>query len=58
MESANREEAKRCLLKAQDAFKGGDVSYAKKLALKSLKLCYTFEAQGRLNEIASYLPVT
>lgn len=47
MESANKEEAKRCLNKAKDAFQSGNVSYAKKLTQKSLKLCATQEARGK-----------
>ena len=47
MESANREEAKRCLNLAKGALKSGDVLYAKRLAKKSLKLCPSLEAEGK-----------
>lgn len=47
MESANKEEAKRCLQKAVAALKQGKTLYAQKLALKSIRLCPTTEAQGQ-----------
>lgn len=46
MEAANREEAKKCLKKARDGLKSGEINYAKKWVLKSLKLCTSQEATG------------
>ena len=46
MESANREEAKRCLNKARHALYSGVVTEAERLAKKSLRLCSTKEAEG------------
>lgn len=46
MESANKDEAVRCLKKAEEALAGGDVAKAKRLTAKSLKLCQTPEAKG------------
>lgn len=55
MESANKEEAKRCLQKAVAALKGGDIQYARKLASKSYRLCPTDEAQGLMTKILSHI---
>ena len=48
MESANREEAKRCLEKAEYAFRSGNLPYAKRLVVKSIKLCSSMEAEGKV----------
>lgn len=46
MEPANKDEAKRCIEKAQIALESGKVEYAHRLAVKSLKLCSTPEGIG------------
>ena len=46
MESANRDEAKKCLRKAKSALKSGAKEEAEKFASKSLRLCYSKEAEG------------
>ena len=47
METANRDEALRCLGKAQTALREGRVEAAEKFASKSLRLCPTEEAKGK-----------
>lgn len=51
MESANREQARACLRKAQVAYKGEDFTKAERLARKSLKLCHSDEANGRKSRL-------
>ncbi len=46
MDSANRDEAVRCLEFARGALRKGDVAKAKRLAEKSLRLCHTKEGAG------------
>ena len=48
MESANREDAKKCIDKAKSALKAGHFSYSLKLAQKSVRLCPSDEAKGNL----------
>ena len=47
METANRDEALRCLGKAQTALREGRVEAAEKFTSKSLRLCPTEEAKGK-----------
>lgn len=54
MESANRDEAERCLEKARLALKSGKIDYAYKLALKSLRLCSTPEGIGKKRMFLSF----
>ena len=46
MESANKDEALRCLEKAKTALADGDIEKAKRLTDKSLRLCATHQAKG------------
>ena len=46
MDSANKEEAKRCLNLARAALATGDRAKARRLAEKSLRLCHGNEAEG------------
>ena len=47
METANKSEAERCLGIAVEARKGGDIGRARRLASKSLRLCFTQQAKGK-----------
>jgi hypothetical protein len=47
MESANKVEAERCIERAMCALQSGKTDYARKLALKSLRLCNTPEGIGK-----------
>ena len=47
MESANRDEAEKCIKRGRAALKSGRLEFALKLALKSLKLCSTPEGIGK-----------
>ena len=46
MDSANKDEAKRCLQYARKALRDGDSAKARRLAEKSLRLCRSSEAEG------------
>ena len=49
MEAANKGEAERCLRLAATALKDGDLEKARRLATKSLRLCFTREAKGKFS---------
>ena len=57
METANKSEAERCLELAKKARDSGDVEKARRMAEKSLRLCYTQKAKGKypVNSIATML---
>lgn len=47
METANRDDALRCLAKAQTALREGRVEDAERLVSKSLRMCPTEQAKGK-----------
>ena len=44
--AANRDAAERCLKKAEDAYRTGQIEAAKRLASKSDRLCPSTKAKG------------
>lgn len=44
--AVNRDQAERCLEKARDAYKSGELEAARRYASKANRLCPTSKAQG------------
>ena len=57
MEAANRDEARKCLLKAKSAYNKGAFSEAERLAKKSSRLCPSEEAEGQLGFVSTVFGV-
>lgn len=45
--AVNRDQAERCLQKAREAYKSGELETARRLASKSNRLCPSSQAQGK-----------
>ena len=55
METANRDEAERCLKLAREAKAAGQMDKAKRLAEKSVRLCSTEQARGERSLVYVYI---